>query len=44
MFSLQLVPRALQIATEEDLEFRQALPKDYLNYMGVAFSDKVVTV
>ena len=38
----QVVPRALQIAMEEDVEFRRSLPKDYLNYMGVAFSDKVL--
>ncbi|KAI0233823.1 hypothetical protein LSAT2_015979 [Lamellibrachia satsuma] len=35
----KLVPRALQVAFEEDLEYRKALPRDYLNYMGVAFSD-----
>jgi len=38
----QLVPQALKIAIEEDVEFRKALPRDYLNYMGVAFSDKVI--
>ena len=37
----KLVPRALQLATQEDVEFRKSLPIDYLNYMGVAFSDKV---
>ena len=36
-----MVPRALQVAFEEDVEFRKALPIDYLNYMGVAFSDVV---
>ncbi|XP_070576799.1 ribosomal oxygenase 1-like [Ptychodera flava] len=36
---MKLVPRALQVAFEEDLEFRRALPRDYLNYMGVANSD-----
>ncbi|XP_078000237.1 bifunctional lysine-specific demethylase and histidyl-hydroxylase NO66-like isoform X2 [Glandiceps talaboti] len=35
----KLVPRALQVAFEEDLDFRQSLPRDYLNYMGVANSD-----
>ncbi|WAR18247.1 RIOX1-like protein [Mya arenaria] len=35
----QLVPRALDIAIEEDLEFRQGLPIDYLNYMGLVNSD-----
>ena len=40
-FFFQLVPTALEVASQEDLEFRKALPKDYLNYMGVAFSDSV---
>ena len=35
------MPRALQLATEEDVEFRKGLPRDYLNYMGVAYSDTV---
>ncbi|XP_052768522.1 ribosomal oxygenase 1-like isoform X2 [Mya arenaria] len=35
----KLVPRALDIAIEEDLEFRQGLPIDYLNYMGLVNSD-----
>jgi len=26
---------------EEDVEFRRSLPSDWLNYMGVAFSDEV---
>ena len=37
----QLVPRAVDIAIDEDVEFRKSLPRDYLNYMGVAFSDDV---
>ena len=37
----QLIPTALEIASQEDVEFRQSLPKDYLNYMGIAFSDLV---
>ena len=41
--SFQLVPQALQIAIEEDVEFRQGLPRDYLNYMGIVHSDKVCT-
>lgn len=36
-----MVPTALEIATEEDVEFRQGLPLDYLSYMGVQNSDKV---
>ena len=42
MYILQMIPRALQIAFEEDIEFRKSLPRDYLNYMGVAFSDVVM--
>ncbi|XP_072032390.1 ribosomal oxygenase 1-like [Amphiura filiformis] len=38
-FLEKLVPRALQVALEEDVEFRHALPRDYLNYMGIAFAD-----
>lgn len=40
--SFQLVPAALDIAMEEDVEFRQGLPLDYLTYMGVQNSDKVI--
>ena len=29
------------MAFEEDVEYRKALPRDYLGYMGVAFSDDV---
>uniref|UniRef100_A0AAQ5X8T3 Bifunctional lysine-specific demethylase and histidyl-hydroxylase n=1 Tax=Amphiprion ocellaris TaxID=80972 RepID=A0AAQ5X8T3_AMPOC len=36
----RLVPAALEIAMEEDVEFRQGLPLDYLTYMGVQNSDK----
>ena len=36
-----MVPRALQIAIEDDVEFRKSLPRNYLNNMGVAFSDSV---
>jgi len=39
-FLEKLVPRALQIAFEEDLEFRQSLPKDYMQFVGVSNSDK----
>lgn len=35
----KLMPRALQIAVEEDVEFRKGLPRGYLNFMGVANSD-----
>lgn len=38
----QVVPAALEIAMEEDVEFRQGLPLDYLTYMGVQNSDKVI--
>ncbi|ELT93889.1 hypothetical protein CAPTEDRAFT_153587 [Capitella teleta] len=37
----KVLPRALDIAIDEDVEFRQSLPRDYLRYMGVAFSDQV---
>ncbi|KAL4630418.1 bifunctional lysine-specific demethylase and histidyl-hydroxylase NO66 [Arapaima gigas] len=36
----KLVPAALEMAMEEDVEFRQGLPLDYLTYMGVQNSDK----
>ncbi|XP_054618478.1 ribosomal oxygenase 1 [Dunckerocampus dactyliophorus] len=36
----KLVPAALEVAMEEDVEFRQGLPLDYLSYMGVQNSDK----
>lgn len=35
----KLVPRALQVAIDEDVEFRKGLPRDYMNYMGIANSD-----
>ncbi|NXI43882.1 RIOX1 oxygenase, partial [Galbula dea] len=37
----KLLPAALQMALEEDVEYRQGLPMDYLGYMGVANSDTV---
>ncbi|XP_020665844.3 ribosomal oxygenase 1 [Pogona vitticeps] len=37
----KLLPAALQIAVEEDVEYRQGLPIDYLEYMGVLNSDHV---
>ncbi|XP_071760454.1 ribosomal oxygenase 1 [Centroberyx gerrardi] len=37
---LKVVPAALEIAMEEDVEFRQGLPLEYLTYMGVQNSDK----
>lgn len=36
----QVVTAALEIAMEEDVEFRRGLPLDYLTYMGVQNSDK----
>ncbi|KAM6953932.1 ribosomal oxygenase 1 [Aplochiton taeniatus] len=36
----KVVPAALQIAMEEDVEFRQGLPLEYLTYMGVQNSDQ----
>ncbi|CAN9507904.1 unnamed protein product [Ophioblennius macclurei] len=35
----KVVPAALEIAMEEDVEFRRGLPLDYLTYMGVQNSD-----
>ncbi|XP_015720108.1 ribosomal oxygenase 1 [Coturnix japonica] len=40
-FLEKLLPAALQMALEEDLEYRQGLPLDCLGYMGVANSDVV---
>ncbi|KAM6311894.1 ribosomal oxygenase 1 [Aegotheles albertisi] len=37
----KLLPAALQMALEEDVEYRRGLPMDYLGYMGVANSDAV---
>ncbi|KAG8126100.1 hypothetical protein E2320_021233 [Naja naja] len=35
----KLLPAALQMAIEEDIEYRQGLPVDYLEYMGVINTD-----
>lgn len=35
------MPAALQVAMSEDVEFRRALPLDYLDYMGVVNADTV---
>ncbi|XP_075059814.1 ribosomal oxygenase 1 [Mixophyes fleayi] len=35
----KLLPAALQIAAEEDIEFRKGLPLDYFDYMGVQNAD-----
>ncbi|KAM7019533.1 ribosomal oxygenase 1 [Passerculus sandwichensis] len=40
-FLEKLLPAALQMALEEDVEYRRGLPMDYLQYMGVANSDAV---
>ncbi|GBL63837.1 hypothetical protein AVEN_240974-1, partial [Araneus ventricosus] len=32
---------AIEDATENDIEFRKSIPKDYLNYMGRIYSDTV---
>lgn len=36
----KVVPAALEVAMEEDVEFRRGLPLDYLTYMGVQNSEK----
>ncbi|XP_071441424.1 ribosomal oxygenase 1-like [Hetaerina americana] len=38
-FLEKLIPVALKAAMEEDLSYREGLPRDYLRYMGVAHSD-----
>uniref|UniRef100_A0A8C7M5G4 Bifunctional lysine-specific demethylase and histidyl-hydroxylase n=1 Tax=Oncorhynchus kisutch TaxID=8019 RepID=A0A8C7M5G4_ONCKI len=38
----KVVPAALEMAMEEDVDFRGGLPVDYLTYMGVQNSDKVL--
>ncbi|XP_052104474.1 ribosomal oxygenase 1-like isoform X2 [Mytilus californianus] len=35
----KLMPRALQVAIEEDVDFRKGLPRDYMDVMGIANSD-----
>ncbi|XP_017551174.1 ribosomal oxygenase 1 isoform X1 [Pygocentrus nattereri] len=37
---LKVMPAALEMAMEEDVEFRKGLPIDYLTFMGVQNSDK----
>ncbi|XP_066532221.1 ribosomal oxygenase 1 [Hoplias malabaricus] len=37
---LKVMPAALEMAMEEDVEFRKGLPVDYLTFMGVQNSDK----
>ncbi|XP_028580193.2 ribosomal oxygenase 1 [Podarcis muralis] len=37
----KLLPAALQMAIEEDVDYRRGLPTDYLEYMGVLNSDVV---
>lgn len=39
----KLLPAALQMALEDDVEYRQGLPMGYLGYMGVANSDAADT-
>lgn len=35
----RLLPKALTIAQQEDIEYRKGLPRDYLDYTGVSKSD-----
>jgi len=35
----KLLPAALQVASQEDVTFRQGLPRDYLNTMGAVHSE-----
>lgn len=34
----KLIPMALSIAVEQDTQFRESLPTDYMNYMGIVHS------
>ncbi|KAL3217881.1 hypothetical protein MRX96_031987 [Rhipicephalus microplus] len=34
-----MIPQAIKLAMEEDVEYRRSLPRGYLNYMGVVNSD-----
>ncbi|KAK6999567.1 bifunctional lysine-specific demethylase and histidyl-hydroxylase NO66-like isoform X1 [Biomphalaria glabrata] len=36
----KLLPAAVEIAMQENTEFRTGLPRNYLNYMGIVHSDK----
>lgn len=36
------MPRAIEVAIEEDVDFRRGLPIDYLDYMGLVNSDLVL--
>ncbi|KAL1447966.1 hypothetical protein MTO96_006540 [Rhipicephalus appendiculatus] len=35
----KMIPQAVKLAMEEDVEYRKSLPRGYLNYMGVVNSD-----
>uniref|UniRef100_A0A131XLL6 Bifunctional lysine-specific demethylase and histidyl-hydroxylase n=1 Tax=Hyalomma excavatum TaxID=257692 RepID=A0A131XLL6_9ACAR len=35
----KMMPQAVKLAMEEDVEYRKSLPRGYLNYMGVVNSD-----
>lgn len=39
-FLKMVLPRALDVAMEEDVEFRRSLPRNYLSFMGLAFEDE----
>ena len=38
---MQVVPQALTLAIEENVEMRKGLPLDFLHYMGIVHQDKV---
>ena len=38
---LQLIPAALQKAIAENVQFREGLPAEYLDYTGIVNSDVV---
>ena len=38
---VQVVPQALTLAIEENVEMRKGLPLDFLHYMGIVHQDKV---
>ena len=41
---MQLLPAALDVAVAENPEFRSGLPRDYLQYTGIAHSESVSTL
>lgn len=36
----KLIPRSLELAAEQDVEFRQGLPRNFLSYMGLVHAEQ----